>query len=84
MTAFELGTYYKYLIADVTKHPGTTGPLSPVQDHSIPIYLGLGPQVPGETFVHDRHDYRTLRVLGPEDLLNPFPVPLVIAERERG
>ncbi|MEE8608968.1 MAG: hypothetical protein V3S55_15295 [Nitrospiraceae bacterium] len=79
-TDFSVGVYYTYMIADVSdsKHDFLH---SPIQDTSVPLYLGGGPETPVDTFMHNRHSYRVMHVLDTDDKSNPFPCPLVMAKR---
>ncbi len=77
---FALDTYFKYMIADATD-PRYTHTHGPASDTSMPLYLGVGPEVPRDTFVHDGHAYEVTRVLPVDDGANPFPVPVVLARR---
>lgn len=80
MTDFTLGTYHKYLVMDMTspRHDWMT---NPVQDHTVPFYLGLGPEVPTSSFVHDKKDFEVVRVVEVGDPHNPFPCPVVMSRR---
>ena len=75
---FPLGTYHKYMIADKTHLPDAQ---SPVQNSSMPLYLGLGPSVPRVSFIHNDRAYDVEAVLEEGRSLNPFPCPLVMAVR---
>ena len=76
-TKFRLGDYHKYMIADKTDH----GLGSPVQDTSMPLYLGTGPETPTKSFTHGGRCYVVRAVMEEGHELNPFPCPLVIAVR---
>ena len=77
----KIGTYYKYLVADVT---GKKYVRSPVQNSAgVPVYLGLGPETPlnGGMFTVGRRLMRAVQVYDRDHPLNPFPCDLVVAER---
>ena len=75
---FKLGDYYKYMIADKTKHPHV---ISPISGARIPLYLGLGPEVPTGSFTCTGQDYVVENILEVGHRLNPFSCPLVMAVR---
>ena len=83
MTNLKLGGgYYKYMVADVTGFERFDF-VSPVQHTAIPLYIGLGPEVPVGTFTHLDRNFKVVSVLAADDRLNPFPVPVVMAKRAK-
>jgi hypothetical protein len=68
----------KYLVADM----GLMGDDYPNLWGS-PLYMGLGPQVPGDRFMDGpaQYGWRKLRVLPVGDRQNPFDVPVVMARK---
>lgn len=82
MTDFSLGTYFRYMVQDISspRHDWMT---TPVQDHTVPFHLGISPSVPqtGGTFTMGKKDYDVVRVHEVGDLHNPFTVPVVVVRR---
>lgn len=69
----------KYIVADVTgwQNKGLGHPFHPF----VPLHLGAGVEVPGETFTHDGRGYTTIRVYEVGHHRNQLGVPVVAAVR---
>lgn len=69
----------QYMVADVTEFqsPSLLHPFYPM----VPFFMGMGPETPRDTFVHDGKEYRVHRVFWATHNLNPYSVPVVMAQR---
>jgi hypothetical protein len=86
----KIGEYAKFMLADKTRSPWAD---SPIQDSTIPIYLGnpgdLEPGMlqSGDDYYRLEHGrevkYRVESVLLGHDPINPFHIPLVMLVRAK-